>query len=51
VDPYFSYWPPFYDPSPPNDTDRPAAVLRPVTTILSNNEIGTVMMPVPCCYL
>lgn len=47
-----SYWPPFYDPSPPDDAAGfPAYVLRPVTTILSDNSIGTVMMPVPCYYL
>lgn len=47
----FSYWPPFYDPSPPNSTDMPAYVLRPVTTRISDSEIATVMMPVPCFYL
>lgn len=47
-----SYWPPFYDPTPPDDTaGRPAFVLRPVTTIINDSEIATVMMPVPCYYL
>jgi hypothetical protein len=47
----FGPWPPFYDPSPPNDTDRPAFVIRPVTTILPDGTIGTVDMPIPLYYL
>lgn len=47
----FGYSPPFYDPSPPNDTDMPAFVLRPVTKITSPGMIETVMTPVPCYYL
>lgn len=46
------YFPPFYDPSPPNEAEgRPAFVLRPVTTRISDTEIGTVLMPIPCYYL
>jgi hypothetical protein len=50
----YGYWPPFYDPSPPNPAGpngMPAYVLRPVTTMLSDSTIGTVLMPVPCFYL
>lgn len=46
------YYPPFYDPSPPNEAEgMPAFVLRPVTTIVDNWRIETVMMPIPCYYL
>lgn len=46
------YWPPFYDPSPPDDTQNmPAFVLRPVTTFIGPDTISTVLMPVPCYYL
>lgn len=51
MDEGFSYFPPFYDPSPPNDTDMPAYVLRPVTRITGPGTIATVMTPVPCYYL
>jgi hypothetical protein len=48
----YGYWPPFYDPTPPNAAaGMPAAVLRPVTTVLDDYTIGTVLMPVPCYYL
>jgi|HubBroStandDraft_3_1064219.scaffolds.fasta_scaffold609506_2 hypothetical protein len=46
------YWPPFYDPTIPNtENGLPSVVYRPVTTILSNSEIGTVLMPIPQYYL
>lgn len=46
-----SAYPPFYDPSWPNDTDMPATVSRPVTTFLPDGSIGTVNMNIPCYYL
>jgi hypothetical protein len=46
------YWPPFYDPTIPSpENGLPAFILRPVTTVTSNNEISTVMMPIPQYYL
>ncbi len=48
----FGYWPPFYDPSPPDTAaGRPAYVGRLVTTFLPDGSIGSVMMPIPCYYL
>jgi hypothetical protein len=47
----YGYWPPFYDPSAPNDTDMPAFVLRPVTTFTGPGVIETILMPIPCYYL
>ena len=47
-----SYWPPFYDPTIPTvENGLPPAILRPVTTVLGPDQIGTVMMPVPLYYL
>jgi hypothetical protein len=52
MDEGFGYWPPFYDPSPPDPAEgMPAFVLRPVTKITGPGTIGTVMMPIPCYYL
>jgi hypothetical protein len=46
------YWPPFYDATIPNaQNGLPAFVMRPVTTVVGNSLITTVMMPVPLYYL